>query len=287
MRFARSLSILSLACGAVATGVLLPLYIYPSTLFNDGAANWRPLFSAIATPTNTAPWIVVLNVDSGPGGSRAPGNSDVNYINGTAQLNAFGHVTSVGYVHLLNGNASVASVEANLTAWASWSTFTAENISMQGIFFDEAIEASGISDGSNFDYLSGLITFARDAFAPKPITVVCNFGAKPADEYYQICDVIIAFESALNSGGFPPYQNLTTIQTNIPLASRRPASGIIINEFQGTAANGSPANEATLQSFIDTLKSSDVGWSYFCTEGYADGLTLPPANLSNVAAFMA
>jgi hypothetical protein len=70
------------------------------------------LFSAIATPTNTAPWIVVLNVDSGPGGSRAPGNSDVNYINGTAQLNAFGHVTSVGYVHLLNGNASVEHLRA-------------------------------------------------------------------------------------------------------------------------------------------------------------------------------
>ncbi|KAJ7826333.1 Spherulation-specific family 4-domain-containing protein [Mycena leptocephala] len=222
-----------------AVSPFFPLLVEPSLpgfffRFNDGAANWRPLFSAIATPTNTAPWIVVLNVDSGPGGSRAPGNSDVNYINGTAQLNAFGHVTSVGYVHLLNGNASVASVEANLTAWASWSTFTAENISVQGIFFDEAIEASGISDGSNFDYLSGLITLHATRSRPSP---------SPSSA------------------------------TSVP--SRPTRHG---GEWK-------PANEATLQSFIDTLKSSDVGWSYFCTEGYADGLTLPPANLSNVAAF--
>jgi hypothetical protein len=96
---------------AAATGILLPLYLYPSTVWNDGASVWQPLVATASTPSNAAvPWLVVLNVDSGPGGTKQPGNNDINFLNGTAQLNSIPSITTVGYVHLTNGAQPAASV---------------------------------------------------------------------------------------------------------------------------------------------------------------------------------
>lgn len=274
-----------------ATGVLLPLYIYPSKDFNDGASNWSPVFSAI-TQTPSVDWQVVINPHNGPGLSGLPGDNDVNYINGTAQFNAFSNVRTIGYVRTLNGASPLSEVRANISAWAAWSTYAPSNISIHGIFFDEAIEPSGISDGSNLEYLTNATTFARQAFGSTPIVTICNFGAKPDSSYYSVCDEIIVFESCLdNNAGesacttspLPPqYQNQTTINDNIPDSTKAGKAAIIVHDFVGITYDGQQANGITLDSYALTLKANSVGWAYFCSAGYSS-VTSGPATVESFA----
>jgi hypothetical protein len=273
-----------LTAGTWATGILLPLYLYPSAVYNDGAANWKPVFNAV-TANPSVNWRVVINPHNGPGLSGLPGDNDINYINGTAQFNALPHVHTIGYVRTLNGEAPLSEVEANITTWATWNNYTSRNISIHGIFFDEAIEPSGISNGANLAYLTNATTFARKAFGTKPIVTICNFGAKPDPRYYAVCDEIIVFESCLdnNAGSsvcttapFPPqYENQTTINANIPNTAYASQSAIVVHDFVGTTYNSQPANIATLDSYVHTLKADAVGWAYFCSGGYSSVTTGP------------
>ncbi|KAF7362121.1 putative cell surface spherulin 4-like protein [Mycena venus] len=151
----------SLIAHASATGILLPLYIYPSQVFNDGAANWQPAVSAISAHPNV-PWLVVVNPHNGPGLTGQPGDADPNYITGVSQLNALSNVRTIGYVRTNFGASPLAEVEANITTWKNWDT-SSSNIGVDGIFFDEA-------STSSFDYLSSAISFARSTFGNKAIT---------------------------------------------------------------------------------------------------------------------
>ena len=273
-----------LVAGTLATNILLPLYIYPSKDFNDGASNWVPVYEAI-TQTPSVSWQVVINPHNGPGLSGLPGDNDVNYINGTAQFNAFLNVRTIGYVRTLNGASPLSELEANITAWAAWSTSTSNNISIHGIFFDEAIEPSGISDGSNLAYLTNATSFAHQAFGNTPIVTICNFGAKPDARYYSVCDEIIVFESCLdNNAGdsactatpLPPqYEDQLTISANIPDASKSGQAAIVVHDFVGTTYDGQQADVATLDSYVHTLKQNLVGWAYFCSGGYSSITTAP------------
>jgi hypothetical protein len=280
---------------ASATGILLPLYLYPSALYNDGAANWKPVYDAI-TQNPSVNWQVVINPHNGPGLSGLPGDNDVNYENGTAQFNALPQVRTIGYVRTLNGASPLSEVEANLTTWATWNSFTSSNISIHGIFFDEAIEPSGVSDGSNLAYLTSATSFARKAFGSTPIVTICNFGAKPDSRYYSICDEIIVFESCLdnNAGSSvcttaplpPQYENQTTISTNIPDTTYAKQAAIVVHDFVGTTYDGKQANTATLDSYVSTLMANSVGWAYFCSLNYSN-VTFEPVTIGALASSVA
>lgn len=280
-----------LVASTSATGILLPLYLYPSKVYNDGASNWRPVYDAISQ-NPSVDWQIVINPHNGPGLSGLPGDNDVNYINGTAQFNALPHVRTIGYVRTLNGAAPQSEVQANITTWAAWSTYASNNISVHGIFFDETIEPSGISDGSNLAYLTSATTFAREAFGSTPIVTICNFGAKPDPRYYSICDEVIVFESCLdNNAGdsvctiapFPPqYEDQTTITRNIPDATYAHQASIIVHDFVGTTYDGKQADITTLGSYAQTLKTNSVGWAYFCSSGYSS-ITQEPATIGALA----
>ncbi|KAI1173374.1 Spherulation-specific family 4 [Nemania sp. FL0916] len=252
--------LISLAVRAAsATGILLPLYVYPSETYNDHAALWTPAFNAISSQPSVD-WLVVVNVDSGPGGS-SPGNNDINYIYGTAQLNSYSNVRTVGYVHTEYGAADMSTLRSNITDWANWASYTASDIAVGGIFFDE-------SGTDSYDYLNEAISYAKSAFGNDNIISVCNFGTTAAAEFYDICTVVVAFEdTAANYGG------QSTLNSNIPSGYADQAA-IIVNEFHGSLA--------TLQSDIQTLKNNGVGYGYFVTNGY-DSITTPPADVSQLA----
>lgn len=278
---------LFLAVGASATGILLPLYLYPSAIYNDGAANWKPVYDAIINNPSVN-WQVVINPHNGPGLSGLPGDNDLNYINGTAQFNSLPHARTIGYVRTLNGASPLSEVEANITIWATWNSYTSSNISIYGIFFDEAIEPSGVSDGSNLAYLTNATSFARKAFGSTPIVTICNFGAKPDSRYYSICDEIIVFESCLdnNAGNSvcttaplpPQYENQTTISANIPDTTYANQAAIVVHDFVGITYDGKQANTTTLDSYVSTLKANSVGWAYFCSLNYSS-VTFGPATV--------
>jgi len=104
------------------TGVIIPLYIYPTD------ASWSNIVS-VKKANPTVPIIAVINPNSGPGISQ-----DINYVNGIASLRAAG-VVVLGYVATNYGNTSTATVEDQINSYHSWYT-------INGIFFDEMSTAT-------------------------------------------------------------------------------------------------------------------------------------------------
>ncbi len=245
---------------ASATGILLPLYVYPSAVFNDGAANWQPVLSAISAHTSVN-WQGVINPADGPG--VGPGNGDINYQSGVTQLNAKSNVRTIGYVPTTYGNRAKTAVESDITAWAGWnSTF-----SVHGIFLDEVTTAT---NPANVTYLTDIVAFAKTALGSSA-PVICNFGTTAPATYYGICDELIVFENALSA-----YADTTTISTNIPDSTKAGQAAIIVHSFTGTGAT-----LTSLNGYAHNLKAAAVGWAYFCSAGY-DSVTSGVATVGNV-----
>ncbi|TGJ78688.1 hypothetical protein E0Z10_g10079 [Xylaria hypoxylon] len=53
---------ISIAVSLSATGILLPLYVYPAAKHRDGATNWKPAFDAIAASPNV-PWLMTVETE--------------------------------------------------------------------------------------------------------------------------------------------------------------------------------------------------------------------------------
>ncbi|GAW13992.1 hypothetical protein ANO14919_033840 [Xylariales sp. No.14919] len=272
IRAASALLATSMAASVSATGVLLPLYLYPSVDYDDGAANWKPALEAIAASPNV-PWLAVVNPANGPGATGEPGNDDVNYISGVQQLNAHDNVQTIGYVRTDYGASPAEELHANITSWANWAS---ANVGVSGIFFDETSEDS-------FDYLDTAIAHARSAFGAQQIVAVCNFGAAAGAEFYGICDVVIVFESYLNNPGFPAYEGKATIDANTPDSSYKPQAAVIVHDFVGAAADGRAADTALLGSYVQEAKEAELGWVYYCSAGY-ESITAAPATVGALAA---
>ncbi|KAH8164047.1 hypothetical protein CIB48_g4189 [Xylaria polymorpha] len=264
MAFTRAASALLassfIATTASATGVLLPLYVYPSAEYNDGAANWKPAVAAIAASA-AVPWLAVVNPGNGPGATGAPGNDDINYIAGVSQLNAHANVQTIGYVRTNYGTSPQAELQANITSWAAWASYSggSEDIGVDGIFFDE-------SSAADFEYLNTAVTYARAAFGSRRIVTVCNFGsAAPADP------------------DAPAYMGKATIDANTPAGGYEAQAAVIVHDFVGAAADGRTADTALLSSYVLEAKDAGLGWLYFCSGGY-DSITTAPATIGALAA---
>lgn len=267
MRFTTS-SVLALVAGLAvpvsSTGIVLPLYIYPSAVWNDGAANWKPAFDAIAAHPDLQ-FLVVLNPASGPGHTFMPGNNDTNYVTGVAKLNAFPNVKTIGYSRTNYATSPLDELKKNITAWANWSSYTAANIGVDGLFLDES---------SNTAYLSEAATFARQTFG-RNITVFCHFGAAAPDPYYNICDVVGSFES------YASYLTKSTMSQTIP-SGRAKQAAIIIHDFTGKTGDGINADANALNQYIQTMYKGALGWLYFCS-GYFTSMSVGPATIGQVA----
>jgi hypothetical protein len=266
---------------ASATGILAPLYVYPSIEWNDGAVNWQPVIAAARDHPSVA-WLAVVNPDSGPGGAGLPGNNDVNYISGTSQLNALDNVAPIGYVRTNYSQSSLDQLKSNISQWQTWSTYAAADIAIHGLFFDES--------SNNFTYLSEAIDYARGVFTT-PITIICNFGVIAPDEFYDICDVVVAFESCLNCNPDPPnppppaYLGQQTLDANFPVA-RRAQGAVLVNRFRGTTVDGRVADAALVDEYVKTIQSNGIGWLYFVSSpsGDYDTFTEEPATVGQLAA---
>ncbi|KAH7156637.1 putative cell surface spherulin 4-like protein [Dactylonectria macrodidyma] len=241
----------SLITSVSATGILLPLYVYPAAEWDDNAANWKPVIEAVEAH-GQLDWTIVVNPNNGPGLSGKPADDDVSFVSGVSQLNAHLNVKTVGYVRTNYAKAPMDELKANITNYASWASYCKADISIHGIFFDKS--------EADFDYLNEAITYAREAFN-QSITAVCNFGTKAAEEYYDICDIVVAFESCLDCEGLPQYQSQETVTTNVP------------SDLEGKGADA-----LLLTSYAQTLVGGGIGWYYFCSGDY-DDITSTPATV--------
>ena len=272
--FASSI-VCSLISAASSTSILLPLYIYPSETYGDGAANWQPAFDAMSLYSNVS-WLVIVNPDNGPGLTLDPGNDDQNYVDGTAKLNAYNNVETIGYVRTNYTLASMEELKDNITAWQNWSSYTAADIAVKGIFFDEVAH--------DYEYMREAVSFAQSVFGEDMISV-CNFGDAASAKYYDLCTVVVAFESDLNTVGAVQYESQKTIRKNIP-QGREAGAAVLITNFTGNAYDGRPANDRLLTSYEDTLVTNGVGWTYACSGGY-ESITAGPATVARNAAAVA
>ena len=232
MKFTTALLAASLAAPlASATSILLPLYVYPSVSLNS----WQPVYDAAAGNPDVDFYIIV-NPDSGPGaGTYANDNSD--YQLGLSKLNSYSNVRILGYVHTTYGADSPAAINANVTKYANWSKYTARNISVAGIFFDEVSATQ-----SHLQYYTSLSDNAYDTIPSKDVSVVLNPGTNfSVTAYYDICDFAVVYECPLGGdpsdpvNGCKAYRDQTTINANVNKGFEEQAA-ILVRSYTGSSA---------------------------------------------------
>ena len=122
---------------STSTGLLVPLFIYPTTVSTWGS------IAALPAAYPNVPVIAIINPNSGPGSSQDP-----NYVAGVNALKASGVVT-IGYVWTNYGAVSLQSVENSIDAWKSFYGVT-------GIFLDAMAYHTGYES-----YYQSIETYAK------------------------------------------------------------------------------------------------------------------------------
>ena len=168
------------------SAILLPLYLYPSVTTDP----WKPLYDSLTTHPNTQ-FDIVINPDSGP---LLVGPSDSalsDYVVAVSKLRTYPNVNIFGYVHTGWGAASLQpALLSNISRYATWNTYTPANISLDGIFIDEAPNAY---DPTIYTNLQTATNLARSSELPK---IILNPGTVADAEYFALADYIIMFEGA-------------------------------------------------------------------------------------------
>ncbi|MDE1829119.1 MAG: spherulation-specific family 4 protein [Thaumarchaeota archaeon] len=102
------------AFGMSSSGLIIPLYSYPGTI-------WDQLIQEKNTH-DSVPIIAIINPANGPG------IKDENYVTGVQNLQNAG-ITVVGYVDTRYGTKNVTSIESEINSYKDW-------YGVNGIFFD-------------------------------------------------------------------------------------------------------------------------------------------------------
>ncbi|KAJ5105707.1 Spherulation-specific family 4 [Penicillium alfredii] len=170
----------SAVSSASPVGVLLPLYTGPG---ENGDA-WKPVYNAI-TSHSMVPFYVIINPDSGPGTTEE-------YIQAITKLKSSPNVQLLGYVPTTYAEKPNAEIEKVISTYGNWASYTANNITLSGMFFDEA---PNTNDNAKIKYMQNI---AQSARSKNMNTVVFNPGAKLEDaaaaQYFEAADFIVEFE---------------------------------------------------------------------------------------------
>jgi hypothetical protein len=178
----------ALATTASTTGVIVPLYTYPTS------STWDAMISA-KTAHPSVPIVAIINPSSGPGTSM-----DSKYSDGIKKLQAAG-ITVLGYVYTSYTSRSTNVVKADIDSYKSWYP------SLSGIFFDEMANWAG-----GESYYKTLNDYAKS----KGFTfTVGNPGADTISSYVGTVDNIIIYESA----GAPTLSSIGGWHTNYDKAN--------------------------------------------------------------------
>jgi hypothetical protein len=149
------------------TGVIIPLYSYPSSA-------WNAIIQAKES-NPSVPIIAVVNPDNGPGASY-----DSNYAAWIGRLQAAG-VTVLGYVYTSYASRSIPSVETDMLTYKSW-------YNVQGIFFDQMSNVLGKQ--SYYSTLNSYATTVGYTFT------VANPGGPVPSAFVGSVDCIIIYENS-------------------------------------------------------------------------------------------
>lgn len=267
--------LLPLVLPAQATKFLLPLYVYPSW-----QGWWNNIYSAINANPNLE-FQVIINPSNGPGGSSAGYNSD--YISGVAKLNSYPNVHTFGYVHTSYNNRSTADVNQDTSYWANWNTYTAANISIHGIFFDETPNWTGQQGANDVSYMSNITRYASSLFKPNTsnFQIMYNVGqACNHPEYFDntMADYIIVFEN------YASQYSSSALQNNVPAGKAAKAS-FLLHDYNNS---GSSLPASNVQQWLKSWANAGIGSANILDYGYNMAQTTDaPAAIGTVANILA
>lgn len=127
-----------------------------------------------------------------------PGYNE-DWLSEVPKLNAFPNVHTFGYVPILYGKRTVTQCLQAIANWANWNTYTAANISVNGIFFDSVPNDTGKKAQAKDLALMKLITSAAHvSFDTIPsFEVIYNPGTRVENGlvgYFNMADYIIVYE---------------------------------------------------------------------------------------------
>ena len=207
---------LLLAIPARSLSILVPLYLYPG----DSASSWSNVTAAIAANPNVN-WQIIINPNSGP--RTYPPNA--NYIAGVSKIKNYPNAVTLGYVDTGFTKVSYSTLKSEIDTWAKWSTYTAANIAIDGIFFDDV---SNAASSATYSYYQQASAYAYSTIPSDTTPVVFNPGAVTPDKYFSYADTIVQFEGALSD-----YKDPGTIATINQAYSQQTA--ILIHDTTTTA----------------------------------------------------
>ena len=187
---------LLLAIPARSLFVLVPLYLYPG----DSASAWSNVSAAIAANPSVN-WQIIINPHSGPG-TYPP---DASYIAGVSKINSYPNAVTLGYVDTGFTQVPYSTLKSNIDIWAKWSTYTAANIAIHGIFFDDV---SDDTTSASYSYYQQAAAYAHSTMPSKPAPVVFNSGTVAPDQLFAYADTIVQYEGKLSN-----YKDTATIST--------------------------------------------------------------------------
>lgn len=253
---------LAFAASTLATKLLLPLYQYPE------GTTWDPVYAAIEANPDVE-FQIILNVDSGPGASTP----DSNFVTGTAKLNSYSNVQTLGYVHCLYGDDQEGVIQ-NVTEWAAWNTYTEANVSIHGIFFDETPNTE--SGSNDVSFVQAVVEAASTAFGSNKFTSMLNPGATVEhDEFWTLADYIVIFEDEASA------YSASVLTTNIP-SGKASQSSILIYDF------ASIGSVSLANTWLEAMIQADVGSAHILNYDYIEATTSEtPASIGSIAVVLA
>lgn len=256
-----------------ATQLLVPLYLDPSQGVPDGSATaWDTIYTAVANHPTTQ-FQIILNPQDGPGNSKAGYNRE--YITSVAKLNAYPNVHTLGYVHTSYGARTTAAVETDIARWANWNTYTAADISVHGIFFDEVPNHTR-KGNTDVAYMATLQAYAKSQFSQiASFQTFYNVGDLCVHaEYFssQMADFVCVFED--DAAKFSP----AVLSSRLP-AGMAPRSCVLLIDYM---ASGLP--DAGVANLLQNMMDWGIGSVNILDYGYDQANTADaPADVGTVA----
>ncbi|KUJ20598.1 uncharacterized protein LY89DRAFT_779344 [Mollisia scopiformis] len=161
--------------------VFLPLYLYPYNI-----SSWSNITTSIAEHPDLNFHVVIAP-------NLANVFPDKNYEAALTALNNFTNVVTLGYVATSWTYRDISSVMGDISSYAAWNNYTSGNISVQGIFFDEATTST---TNDSMSYMKNITTFAKSSLGPGRQHISFNPGVPVGSAFYDLADTINIFENA-------------------------------------------------------------------------------------------
>lgn len=181
-------------------------------------------------------------------------------------------------MHTSYGARTTAAVSTDIARWANWNTYTAKNISINGIFFDE-VPNNTKKGNTDVTYMGTLQNYTKAQFnRTSTFQTVYNTGVASAHaEYFNgMADFVCVFED--DASQF----STKVFSSQVPAGKAAQASVLLINYVD------SDVPSADVQNWLQYFVAAGVGGANILSYGYdkantADG----PADIGTVARALA